>query len=321
MILAASLVAAAAAQPRVRGEVELRSGSTWTEFGGTWSSLLTVVYRAHLEVEASLGPLELRVVADPSVRLREGGPDAATLDLPVPEAFLRLAAGPVDVDAGRLRTAVGTARLLQPYAHDARSEAGVAVGWWGARATAYLDLWRLRGLAFVRTDDGGIGGLLSVRRDLGVADVEAHVRWLDTLAIGLGASGTIGDLIVYGEGWLLEAPWRGRGAIGLSGFAGDALWTAEVGYAPAPVAGGAVLPLAAARVDVPLEDGWSLGVDGGIAYVSADASRTGAETLVGLGGVGLRLDEADGGVSLRVTATRTDLATVVGFEIGVIGYF
>ena len=76
---------------------------------------------------------------------------------------------------------------------------------------------------------------MSVRREFDSFDLEAHLLYLNGFAAGLGGSGLVGDIVVYGEAWLLANPWDGRGALGASGFWGDLLWTLEAAYAADPL--------------------------------------------------------------------------------------
>jgi hypothetical protein len=49
-------------------------------------------------------------------------------------------------------------------------------------------------------------------------------------AVGIGASGLVRSLVVYGEVWTLTAPAETRYAAGVSGSIPDGLWTIEASY-------------------------------------------------------------------------------------------
>ncbi len=243
------------------GTVEVRYGATVgaVSAGGdarTRGELLTGV---HVDLEARLDPVALTVRLDPSLRA-DGGARRPEAEAGLSEAYVRLRAGPVDASAGIERLALETARLSVPFQVDRSGANGERLGLPGIRAAAYLGRARIR--AALLSDDGDLGGALSVRGDLTSAQVEAHVLYLRRWALGAGVSGTVGETVVYGEGWLLSDPWRARGAVGASGYAGDALWTLEAAFAPpagAPGGSGAeATAQLAGELDLPLADGGSL---------------------------------------------------------------
>lgn len=191
--------------------------------------------RGHLEADYSVKPLDFRLVLDPTLRLTSAGPGSALVESGLTEAFTLYRLDNIDLSAGLERLPLQTARLSIPFRLEPVNGVRQPLGLLGARANIYLTDWRVRPGLVYRYQDDQFGGVLSVRREFGNFDLEAHVLYLDGFTVGLGGSGLIGDIVVYGEGWLLTNPWDGRGALGLSGFAGDLLWTAEAAYAADPL--------------------------------------------------------------------------------------
>ncbi len=258
LTLAAS--GSALAQVRVRVEVPYGASVGMASYGGRTAGEATLVTGLHVDAEADVDPVRLTVRLDPSLTVSDpaGVLPANPLAEPSPsweagltEAYALLREGPVDLSAGLERVPLETARLTVPYQVDRTASDGQRQGLWGARATLYLTPFRVRGAFLDR--DGALGGALNLRADLTSAQLEASVVYLDGLALGAGASGTIGDTVLYGEAWLLGDPWRGRGAVGASGYLSGALWTLEAAFAPpltAPYT--AAYPQLAGQVNVPL---------------------------------------------------------------------
>jgi hypothetical protein len=278
-LVAAFLAALLAALPVVRaqgagasvgGSVEFDYGASvgWSSLPpavGTAASLLTGV---HADMTARLPPVTFTLRLDPSL----SAPAGATVPILEPglsEAYALLREGPIDVSAGLRRLTLETARLTVPFQVDPVAADGTRRGLLSARVAAYTGLVRVRAAALL--DQGRLGGALSVRLDLTSAQLEAHALYLEAPVFGVSASGTVSQTVVYGEAWLLAAPWRGRGALGVSGYLGSALWTLEAAFAPPPGAPTAVpLPQLAAQLDVPLADGDTLH---GLADVGLTASQ------------------------------------------------
>lgn len=273
----AVLLGTALAQVRVRVEVPYGVSVGIASLAGATAGEARLVAGVRFDGEARLDPLRLTLRLEPSLT----GTDATSVppagstsepqwDAGLEEAYALLRLGAVDASAGLERLPLETARLTVPYQVDRSEAGGRRLGVLGARASLYLDPLRLRAAFLDR--DGSLGGALSVRADLTSAQLEAHAVYLDGLALGVGASGTVADTVLYGEGWLLAAPWRGRGALGASGYLGDALWTTELAFAPLPgAAGSAAVPQLAAQVSVPL------GLD---ATLEAHASAAWAESVL-----------------------------------------
>jgi len=230
---------------------------------------------AHGELTARWRPVSATLRLDPAMSVP--APAAAPVWEPgLTEAFALLREGPIDASAGLERLPLETARLTVPFQVDPVAADGTRRGVWGARVSAFTGPLRLRAAGFVvppglpgdsGANAGGLGGALSARFDFTVAQLELHALYLAAPVFGVGASGTAGQTVVYGEAWLLAGPWRGRGAIGASGYLGDALgggladalWTLEAAYAPPPGGAGlAPMPQVAGQLDVPLANGDTL---------------------------------------------------------------
>ena len=82
-------------------------------------------------------------------------------------------------------------------------------------------------------------------------------------ALGLGGSGLVGRLVVYGEAWMLTAPSDTRYAVGVSGSIPNGIWMLEAGTAAAaavarliPDAG--VRPQVAGQIAYRVTEGFSV---------------------------------------------------------------
>lgn len=289
VVAALAALPAARAQgsgPAVQGRVEALTAATvgWSSVAGAPQPYAVLLTGANVDLEASWRPVSLTVRAAPTMTAQGGAGVEPAFELGLEEAYALLREGPVDVSAGLQRLTLETARLTVPYQLDTLDAAGGRAGLWSARAALYAGPARLRATAFLR--DGHAGGALGLRLDLTSAQVEAHALYDRSPAVGVGASGTVGDTVVYGEAWLLTGPWRGRGALGVSGYLADALWTLEAAYAPPPLSPAAEpLPQLAVQAVVPLDDG---------------------DTLEGYADVGLAASALHPGArSARATATLT----------------
>ncbi len=275
--LALAAAGTALAQVRVRVEIPYGASVGLASSGGATAGQASLVTGLHVDAEAALEPFHLTVRLDPSMTVL----DAATMTPAVPptapwpswepgltEAYALLREGRLDVSAGIERLPLETARLTVPFQLDRNAADGQRRGLLGARASLYLDPMRLRGALFER--GGSLGGALSVRADLTSAQLEAHAVILDGLAFGASASGTLADTVLYGEAWLLTEPWRARAALGANGYLGDALWTAEVAFAPPTgLPDAAAVPQLAAQVTVPWPAEGSLDVYAGAALMDS----------------------------------------------------
>ena len=226
------------AQLGYRGELILAADTTVIP-GITESAGWTLA--AHLEADYELGPLTFSLRLDPSLRVSE----PVTAEPGLTEAYVAAPLGKVELSAGVERLPLEYARLTLPFSVERVNRRGVRLGVPGVRAVLYADPYRVRGALFYQDV---LTPLVSVRRSFGEFELEAAALYRDGLVAGLGGSGAVGDLVVYGEGWFLADSADARGALGVTGFLGDRLWTLEAAYAPliteAFERGGDLLPAA-----------------------------------------------------------------------------
>ena len=314
------------AQLSYKGEIEVAADLSFVSSNEALSDAFGVSLRGHLEADYALDPVDFRVVLDPAVRLSGSRAEDALLEPGLTEAFALYRVGDVDLSAGLERLPLETARLSVPFKLEPVNKVGQPLGLLGVRASIFLDDWRIRPAALYRYQDEQLGGIVSVRREFGSFDLEAHVLYLDRFAAGLGGSGLIGDIVVYAEGWLLSDPWDGRGAVGLSGFWGDLLWTGELAYAADPLdlnldveEGGEAYPRLLAQLSLPQGDAgsWELNASVGLKdSVLADSS-----TLQALGSLLYTHSESDYGLTVGPTFNHSEFATVYGLRLGVTSFF
>lgn len=260
-IAALALAAAGTALAQVSVRVEIPYGASvgLASSGGVTAGEASLRTGLHVDAEAAFDPVHLTVRLDPSMTALDGAPVAPggpgafaspTWEPGLTEAYALVRQGRLDASAGIERLPLETARLTVPYQVDRTAADGRRRGLPGARASLYLDPLRLRGAVFER--GGSLGGALSVRADLTSAQLEAHAVILEGLAFGASASGTVADTVLYGEAWLLTEPWRARAAVGASGYLADALWTAEVAFAPPTgLPDAAAVPQLAGQLNIP----------------------------------------------------------------------
>lgn len=274
-VLAAT--AAATAQLRVRIEVPYGVAVGVASVAGATAPEATFATGLALDAELRLDEVTATLRMQPSLTAFDGtaAAQAALAGRASPdwepglrEAYLLVREGPVDLAAGFQRMPLETARLSVPYQVDRTLADGGRQGLLGARASVFVGPLRLRGALLERS--GSLGGAFSVRADLTSVQLEGHAVYLDGMALGVGASGTVGATVLYGEAWLLSDPWRGRGALGASGYLGDALWTAEAAFAPPPGAQGApAIPQVLGQVSLPVGDAGSLELVAGAALIDS----------------------------------------------------
>ena len=218
-----------------KGEVEVAMIPSVVSANETSAGIFGLSLRGHLEADYELELLDFRLVLDPAVNLSDSDPENALVQYGLTELFARYDVNDIELSAGLERLPLETARLSAPFRLEPVGDLGQPLGLLGARATLFSGDWRIRSAALYRVQDEQLGAVVSVRREFSSFDLEAHVLYLDGFAAGLGGSGLLGEIVVYGEGWLLSDPWDARGALGLSGYWGDLLWTAEAAYAADPV--------------------------------------------------------------------------------------
>jgi len=223
------LAGSVAAQPNVRGDVGFSADALLTD---VLPAQVRGTLFAHLEADYVLGPVTLNLVLDPSLRLSEGASENVTEKINVEpgltEAYARFTEGAFDVSAGLERLPLEYARLSLPFSVERTLRRGVRQGVPGARVLWYPGDYRVRAALLYRD---ALISLVSVKRAFGDFELEGFALYRERAVFGAGGSGLVGDLVVYGEGWLLTAPVEARGALGVTGYLGDSLWTLEGSYA------------------------------------------------------------------------------------------
>lgn len=225
---------------------------------------------AHLEARYNLEPFRLNLVLDPGVNFAR----QVVTDGGLTEAYALFRQGELDFSVGIERLPLEIARLTLPYSLERLSPLGNRQGRFGARVSWNPEATRIR-LA-VLEDSGQVMSVLSLRREFGDFELEAHgIYQGDKVIIGLGGSGTFADLVVYGEVWAIAYstyPPDWRYIFGLSGALGEGVWTLEGGYA-APSALEAVRPLLAGQLTLPQDETGSWNILGKL-FFDPDALRS-----------------------------------------------
>ena len=323
-LLLALLLSAGVAQAQfsLSGEVGLTTTVGASVAGGFAPVGVSTAYRAHLEAEIDLDPITLRGVFDPSFTVPGPAPTEPTADPGLTEAYVRYREGDLDLSAGLERLPLSGARLSEPFGLEPRGAGGQPQGVLGVRASYFGSGWRARPVLIYQ--DRRFGGSLSVRGEFGSFELEGHAVYLGTLAGGLTASGLVGDLVLYGEGWLLTDPLRGRGALGLSGFWGDALWTLEAALAPAPTTGSGfeapAFPQFGGQLNLPVGDEGSLDLLVGVGLPESPL-MPGETLLVALADVRYSLLRFDHQVTIGPTVSYSGLGTTIGVSMQVTAFF
>lgn len=213
------------AQLDYRGELEFTADVATAVGSPEPSERVGWLLAAHLEADYPFGPLVFNLELDPYIRISE----EATGELGLTEAYLATQQDEVSLRIGRERLPLEYARLTLPYTVEPINPRGVRLGVPGVQAVWYPEDYRVRGAVFYRDT---LIPLLSVRRSFGSFELEATALYQDRFIAGLGGSGAVGNLVVYGEGWLLTRPVEARGAFGVTGSIRNRLWILEAAYAP-----------------------------------------------------------------------------------------
>ena len=233
-LLLASLLFTASfslAQPYYRGEIEFTADSSLSP---AFPAQTGLTLAGHLELgydlEFEFAPVAFNLVVDPSVKVSQ----TVTTEPGLTELYAATTYGDLDLSAGIERLPLETARLSVPYSVETVGVRGVRHGVPGVRGVFYGGDWRVRGAVFY--GDAGrdflenVTPLVSVRKTFDSFDLEAHALYRNGFVTGLGGSGLVGDVVVYGEAWLLTDPLEGRGALGLNGNIVNGTWTLEAAY-------------------------------------------------------------------------------------------
>ncbi len=240
LILAAG--SAALAQVDLRGDVAFSADARMTDAA---PAAVGWTVAAHLDAAYDIDGVSLRVVLDPSVRVAS----TVTWEPGLTEAFALGTIGATDVSGGIERLPLETARLGVPFGVEAIDAQGVRRGVPGVRVAHYRGDWRWRAAVFLDPRSDRVTPLFSARRTFEGFDVEAHALFPGEAIFGVGGTGVVGRLVVYGEAWLLSEPLEARAVAGATGTWSDGGWTIEVGYLPP--GGGLVVTVDAGAVPTP----------------------------------------------------------------------
>lgn len=317
------------AQVSYRGDVSLGGTTTYANIevdlpkGETTrvnNAGFQVSLKAHLEGDVSFDDLEFFLVLDLSVTVNDKSEFEGAIGLT--EIYGRYEVGEFDFSVGFERLPLETARLSVPFSlSEVRSEdvsaedpKGSQAGLWGARMLWYPGDYRFRLASFYRTDDEQFGAAFSVKRFFGEFELEATAIYDNHFTFGLNGSGLLGDVVVYGETWLLfSTPVTNgtettfRGLLGATGYLGDSLWTLEAGYFPG-FGSSSSYPQLLAQWQLPQDNTtWSIG--GGAALQN--------EQVVGLlaASIGVSEDNISSTFSLNSQISADVISVSAGFEL------
>ena len=264
-LLIVTLFPSAMAQLTYRGEVTFATDAVLSQ---AFPAQVGWALAGHLDAAYQHDPVTLRLVLDPSLRFAPEG----TAELGLTELYARVPLDSLDLSAGLERLPLEYARLSVPYSLETISGTGVRRGVPGVRVVWFPEDWRVR--AGVLVVNERITPLVSVKRSFGDFELEAHALYPGQAVLGLGGSGLLGDVVLYGEAWLLSAPFSARGVLGVTGFAGDSLWTVEGVYAPSP-ASPTPHPQLLGQLSLPQGDSASWNFLAGVALIESSAAGQG----------------------------------------------
>ncbi|MEZ4629757.1 MAG: hypothetical protein R2880_03410 [Deinococcales bacterium] len=303
-----------------------------TQMGESWLGFdqFSLGLDGHLELEYQaderLEGLSGHVVLDPSSSF-DGG-NEPSLDAGLTEAYLLYRRGSVDVSGGLERLPLETARLNVPFSIAVKDPTRLSLdpkgffqGIWGARLSWFSDSVRLRAAGFYK--DESFGAALSARAFFGDFELEAHAVYDKNLNFGLGGSGLLGDIVIYGEGWFLlnrsvtidEIESQRNeilASLGATGYLGDGIWTLEGAYLPSLISSDAH-PQLAGQLSFPYGESGNWSLDLRALFVSEGAA----------GGFALSYTEAlaDRNVTLSLSSQLSDRALALGLGAKVTGFF
>lgn len=322
------LASTAVAQFSYRGDVSLGSTTSYASAEVTLPNGQTarvdntsfqVSLKAHLEGDLTFDDLGFFLVLDPSATVNDKSEVDGKIGLT--EVYGRYQVGDFDISAGFERLPLETARLSVPFSISevssenvsADSPKGSLEGIWGARVLWYPGDYRFRLAGFYRADEQ-FGVALSAKRFFGEFELEATAIYDNHFTFGLNGSGLIGDVVVYGESWLLlNTPVANgtettfRGLLGATGYLGDSLWTLEAGYFP-NFNSTSPFPQVLAQWQLPQDNTtWSVGGGAGLQN----------EQVIGLlaASIGVSEDNISTTFSLNTQLSREFIAISTGFEL------
>jgi hypothetical protein len=221
----------AAPQVTTRTELELSVATVRR----TGAPVTVWVASLHLDLRLAYGPSALVLRLDPGILMGSLAQSPwATGGLT--EAYLEWRAPRFDFRVGLERMPLEVARLTVPFSIEAVDVLGRRRGRLGARLHWYPDQATRVRLALLE-HDGSLHPAVSLRYAPAAYEIEAHALAFGAgrTAFGVGASGLVRALVLYGEAWTLSAPSETRYAVGASGSLTDGLWTVEAGYGAAAV--------------------------------------------------------------------------------------
>lgn len=237
----------ALAQLSTRGEVALGVDGALSE---AFPAQVGWTLSGHLQADYRIDPVDFKLVLQPAVRFST----EVKGDLGLSELYAATSLGALDVSVGLKRLPLEYARLSLPFSLEPTGRFGQRQGLAGVQATWFADDWRLRGGLVYRQ---GLVPLAGVKRSFDGFELELFALYHDGLIAGLGGSGLLGELVLYGEGWLLLEPLEARGALGLTGFWGANLWTLEAAWLP-PAPPLSARPVVLGQLALPLGETGSL---------------------------------------------------------------
>ncbi|MCA9838001.1 MAG: hypothetical protein KC422_13875 [Trueperaceae bacterium] len=268
IVLLISLASLALAQVAYKGELGLTSSINQSKLGPIGTGQFGFALRAHLEADYALDPLSFRLVVDPQISLNGSLLEDAFFEPGITEAYALYRLDSLDLSLGLERLPLEYARLSLPFGLEPTGKSGQRLGLLGIRGTFYLEDWRIRSALLYRYQDEQAGAIFSTRKAFGDFELEGHILYLNQeFVAGLGGSGLLGDLITYGEAWLRPQALNATGALGLSGFWGDSLWTLESAYAPSALLQSEdAFPQVLGQLSLPQGDNGSLELSSSLAY-------------------------------------------------------
>jgi hypothetical protein len=324
-----SMLSLSFAQVSYRGDVSLGGTTTYADVevalpDGTTTNVSSagfqVALRSHLEGDLTFDNLGFYLVLDPSVTVNDQSDLEAEIGFT--ELYAQYEVGDFNLSAGLERLPLETARLSVPFSLGEISSEDVSAddpkgsqeGIWGARVLWYPGDYRFRLAGFYEFDDEQFGVALSAKRFFGEFELEATAIYEDHFTFGLNGSGLIGDVVVYGEGWLLlNAPvidgteTSYRALLGATGYLWDGAWTLELGYVPS-VGTTDAYPQLLGQWQLSEENTtWSVGGGAGLQN----------EKLVGLLAGNVMVIEGDLSTTFNLSSQASDgfIAISTGFEI------
>jgi hypothetical protein len=221
-------------------EVDLPNGQTIQVSNAGFQ----VVLKGHLEADLNFDDFGIYLVLDPNITLNDESEIDVVLGLT--EAYAKYQLGEFDISSGFERLPLETARLSIPFAlsevsgnASAASPKGLMEGIWSARVLWYPGEYRFRLVGFYQDEEEQFGVTLSAKRFFGDFELEATAIYDNHFTLGINGSGLLGEVVVFGETWLLlntpipeGTKTTLRGLLGATGYLGDSLWTLEAGYFP-----------------------------------------------------------------------------------------